>query len=284
MTPTVRRHRSLLGSALAMAAVIVTGCSTADPVPDRPPPPPRTPATEATVLSPPLTHLHGLHVTADRTLLAGTHTGLVAIDPAGTTAPVGTSDDDLMGLTGAPGTDLLFTSGHPGSASSGPNPLGVRVSSDGGTTWVDRSLSGQVDFHVLAAAGTLLIGSDGSAAVMVSVDAGRTWSAGAQLVPRTLAINADGIWAATEEGTVWHSTDNGRTFARIAAPTLALLAGNGAQALWAVDADGYSWQRFEGRAWRKGSWIGPTEALAVDLDGTAYAATSTTMQVLKPGT
>src|SRR3546814_12634212 len=68
--------------------------------------------TEAIPLSPELTHLHGLQLSADRTLLAGTHTGLAAITPAGATTAVGTSDDDLMGLSGIPGTDVVFASGR----------------------------------------------------------------------------------------------------------------------------------------------------------------------------
>lgn len=84
MTSTVRWRRSSRGAALAVAAVIVVGCATDDP-PGRLPPAPGTAATTATALSPLLTHLHGLHVSADRTLLAGTHTGLVAINPTGTT-------------------------------------------------------------------------------------------------------------------------------------------------------------------------------------------------------
>lgn len=284
MTSTIRRRRAAPAAALGVVAVLIlVGCTPVDPVPDQQPPS-RATVTKATALSPPLTHLHGLHVAADRTLVAGTHTGLVRLDTSGVTTPVGASDDDLMGVTGAPGTDIMFASGHPGSSSSAPDPLGVRASTDGGHTWVDRSLSGQVDFHVLAAAGNLLIGSDGGPTLMVSVDAGHTWSNGAQLVPRTLAINADGIWAATDTGSVWHSTDDGRSFARIAAPTINVLAGNGAQALWAVDVDGYTWQRFEGRAWRKRSWIGPTEAMTVDPEGTAYAATSTELQILHPNT
>ncbi|HEY9313817.1 exo-alpha-sialidase [Williamsia sp.] len=284
MTSTVRWRRILPMAVLGAATLILVGCTTGDPAGNstRQPPSPTGAPIEAAALSPPLTHLHGLHVTADQTLLAGTHTGLVVIDPSGATTPVGTSDDDLMGLSGLPGTDTIFASGHPGPSSSASNPLGLRVSSDGGHRWDNRSLSGQVDFHVLAAASNLLIGSDGGPNLLISSDTGGTWTRGAQLIPRTLAISADGIWAATEQGVVWHSTDGGRSFVRIAAPTtIGLLAGNGA-ALWAVDVDGYAWQRFEGQAWRKHSWIGATEAMAVGPDGTVYAATSAALQVLVP--
>lgn len=113
-------------------------------------------------LDAPLTHLHGLHVAKSGTLLAGTHSGLFSIDLAtGATARVGDFDDDFMGLAGASGADELVSSGHPGPSSAAPNPLGLRVSMDGGQTWTTRSRSGETDVHVLATDGTSLMGSDG---------------------------------------------------------------------------------------------------------------------------
>ncbi|MGK9274464.1 hypothetical protein [Williamsia sp. D3] len=278
---TAQRRRAAAVVFLVGAVAVATGCTSAAPAPRQNPPAGVGDVTEAITLSPELTHLHGLQLSADRTLLAGTHTGLAAITPAGATTAVGTADDDLMGLSGIPGTDVVFASGHPGRSSSAPNPLGLRASTDGGHTWQDRSLVGEVDFHVLAADEGLLIGSDGGARLLISTDAGHTWGAGAQLVPRTLAISADGIWAATDDGIVWRSTDGGRSFARIAAPTIALLAGSGS-ALWAIDADGYAWQHFENRPWLKHSWIGAPHALTVAPDGLAYAASTTQLWVLQP--
>ena len=106
--------------------------------------------------------MHGLTVDSAGTILAGTHSGLVALAPSGTTTEVGTSDDDLMGLAGVPGSDVLVASGHPGPSNPGPNPLGLRRSDDGGRTWTDRSLVGEVDFHALATDGTVVVGFDGT--------------------------------------------------------------------------------------------------------------------------
>ncbi|PYE11811.1 hypothetical protein DFR67_13019 [Williamsia limnetica] len=276
----MRGHRTVAAAfVISVVMLVLSGCTSADPAPER-----GQPSAEVTApisLSPEVAHLHGLQVSADRTLLAGTHHGLVAIDPAGATTVVGTSDDDLMGLTGIPGSDMVFASGHPGRSSSAPNPLGLLASTDGGSSWEDRSLSGEVDFHVLAAADGLLIGSGGGPTLQVSHDAGETWTPGAELVPRTLAITADGIWAATEEGAVWHSTDDARSFAEISAPTIGLLAGSGST-LWAVDVDGYAWQQLEGRAWLQHSWIGAPDAITVAPDGTAYAATNAELWTLTP--
>ncbi|MFI5715771.1 hypothetical protein [Nocardia sp. NPDC051750] len=42
---------------------------------------------------------HGLHLTADGSVLAGTHTGLFTLAADGTTTRIDTSDDDFMELT-----------------------------------------------------------------------------------------------------------------------------------------------------------------------------------------
>ncbi len=92
---------------------------------DHPPAP--NPRLTTMPLSPELDHLHGLHVDADGTVLAGTHSGLLALAPSGNTTRVGTSDDDLMGLSGVPGTDTLFSSGHPGPRATLPIPWAWRA-------------------------------------------------------------------------------------------------------------------------------------------------------------
>ncbi len=155
------------------------GCSSPDPTP------PRTPSVPTVQLTPELHHLHGLHINAQGTVLAGTHTGLFAIESTGgNTERVGDSDDDLMGLTGVAGTDTIVSSGHPGKSSSAPNPLGgLRTSTDGGRNWTAQSLVGEVDFHALTTDGTLLIGFDGTSGLITSTDGGTTWASGAAFQP-----------------------------------------------------------------------------------------------------
>lgn len=262
-------------SALAAAALLVAGCSspeTSDAVTAATAPPGAVTAPNVP-LAPALDHIHGLAVDADGTVLAGTHSGLVAVDPSGTTRKVGTSDDDLMGLAGVPGTDTLVTSGHPGPSSSAPNPLGLRRSDDGGQTWSNRSLLGEVDFHALATDGTVVVGFDGTDGIRISTDAGTTWSAGAAVAAASLAMTPAGIWAITPAG-LERSTDGARTFTSVAdAPALVMLAGTG-EGLWGIDADGYAWRSRDGAAWEQRAYVGQAEALTATGFGTAYAATA----------
>jgi hypothetical protein len=238
-------------------------------------------ATSVSVpLDAPLSHLHGLHVAHAGTLLAGTHSGLFAIDLAtGANARVGDSDDDFMGLAGASGTDELVSSGHPGPSSDAPNPLGLRASMDGGQTWTTRSRSGTTDFHVLATDGKTLMGSDGRG-LQTSTDGGVSWAAAAEVAVMALTIMPSAVWAITPDG-VARSTDGGGSFtAMIAAPPLALISGS-SRGLWGIDAAGHVWSSADGAEWDKGARVGAVQALTSGPDGTGYAASSEAVYVLK---
>ncbi|MEU1956065.1 F510_1955 family glycosylhydrolase [Nocardia rhamnosiphila] len=190
--------------------------------------------------------MHGLHLDADGTLLAGTHTGLFTVDADGRTARIGKSDDDFMGLAGSPRDNHLFASGHPGPSSSQPNPLGLIESTDGGHTWTAKSLTRKVDFHALATDGDLLIGFDGVAGLLKSTDAGASWTAGARLGATALAITDTGVWAATGQG-LQHSTDGGHTFTAVPdAPVLSLLSAAADGSLWGIDTAGAAWRNCTG--------------------------------------
>ncbi|RVW03688.1 F510_1955 family glycosylhydrolase [Rhodococcus spongiicola] len=261
-------------SILSAAALVLVGCSGAGQ-----PTTPEPATAPAVALDTALTHVHGLHVRADGTVLAGTHTGLYALDSAGGTSRVGDSDDDFMGLTGVPGTDTLYSSGHPGVSSDAPNPLGLRGSNDGGTTWSDRSLGGQTDFHALASDGRLLVGFDGAEGLAVSTDAGYNWTRGASVDAYALAMTTAAVWALTPDG-LMRSTDGAQSFAAaVDSPTLVLLAGAG-DALWGIDASGDAWRSRDGVDWQKVDRVGAVDALtAVDYD-TAYAATNQAFFIL----
>ena len=230
-------------------------------------------------LEPALDHLHGLHLDSGGVVLAGTHTGLVEITANGRTTRVGDSDDDFMGLTGTPGTDRLFASGHPGPSSSAPNPLGLIDSTDRGRTWTPKSLTGEVDFHALATDGELLVGFDGVTGLLISTDGGSSWTAGAPVAAAALAVTDAGVWASTTAG-LQHSTDGGRTFTVVPdAPPLALLSAAQDGSVWGIDTAGAAWRSRTGQSWEQHAVLGPVEAvLAVDFD-TAYAATA---QMLNP--
>ncbi|WP_280504227.1 F510_1955 family glycosylhydrolase [Nocardia farcinica] len=263
---------------LATLAVL-TGCTTtgqpaSTTVPTAPSPVP------GVGLTPALDHVHGLHLTADNTVLAGTHTGLFALAADGRTARVGDSDDDFMGLTGRPGTNHLFASGHPGPSSSAANPLGLIESTDGGHTWTPKALTGEVDFHALATHGDFLIGSDGLTGLLTSTDTGTTWKNGPTVTATALAVTATGVWAATADG-LQRSTDAGRTLTPAPdAPQLVLLSAGTDGSLWGIDTTGTAWRSRTGQTWEPHTVIGPVEAvLAVDFD-TAYAATAQTLYTL----
>ncbi|AII11186.1 F510_1955 family glycosylhydrolase [Rhodococcus opacus] len=272
--PANRIARTLLSTGMA-ALFVLAGCSSQTDETAKP-----DAAVPAVDFSSELTHLHGLHVGADGAVLAGTHTGLFAIDSSGATSRVGTSDDDFMGLTGVPNSDTVFASGHPGASSSAANPLGLRSSTDGGASWMDRSLAGQVDFHALTTDGRVLLGFDGTGGLLVSTDSGTTWMPGATLSAAALAITTSGVWAVTPAG-LEHSTDTARSFSTVSdAPGLVMVAGAG-DALWGIDEDGYAWRSREGKDWQKRANVGAVEALtAADYD-TAYAATAQSLYTLK---
>ncbi|UTM39894.1 glycoside hydrolase (plasmid) [Rhodococcus pyridinivorans] len=263
------------------AAAVLVGCSTGEQAPAAAA---GSGSVESSVpgvaLVPALDHLHGLHLAPGGVVLAGTHTGLVDLAADGRTTRIGDSDDDFMGLTGGPGTEHLFASGHPGPASSAPNPLGLIESTDGGRTWTPKSLTGEVDFHALATDGTVLVGFDGTTGLLVSTDAGTTWSSGAPLAAAALAVTDTGVWATTTAG-LQHSTDAGRTFTVVPdAPPLALISAAQDGSLWGVDTTGTAWRSRTGQTWDQHAVVGPVEAvLAVDYE-TAYAATAQTLYTL----
>jgi hypothetical protein len=272
------RVTALIGT-VVLAAVLAACSDPQPPAGDTAGPDAAGPAAASVTLNAPLAHLHGLHSAAAGRLLAGTHTGLFAIDPVtGATSRVGDSDDDFMGLAGTSGTDNLVSSGHPGQSSDAPNPLGLRASSDGGRTWATRSLSGETDFHVLATDGGTLIGSSGQG-LQISNDGGATWTPGADVQVAALTIIPTAVWAVTPDG-VSHSTDGGRSFAAIPdAPQLTLISGTD-RGLWGVDIGGYAWFSPDGTAWQKDDYVGPVEALTSAPDGSGFAATATTLYKL----
>lgn len=265
------RKRAWVSIAILASALIATACSS----------PQQTPAPESgdasstagTALTPALDHVHGLHLDAEGRVLAGTHTGLFVLNPDGATTRVGDADDDFMGLTGAPGTDNLYASGHPGPSSSAPNPLGLIESVDGGQSWATKSLSGEVDFHALTTDGNTLVGFDTANGIRTSTDSGVSWTDGIEIAARALAITDEGIWATTAGG-LQLSTDIGRTFASVpAAPELLLISAAEDGTLWGIDTDGTAWRKnVNDDEWQQGPVVGDVEAIIAADQDTAYAA------------
>lgn len=185
--------RKAIVLAAIVAATVLAGCSQPEPASD----------VE-------FTHVHGLAYDPGRgALFVATHNGLVkgvAEADAWSWTYVGADRYDYMGFTQdaeAPG--VFYSSGHPDDrqAYGGAN-LGLRRSVDGGETWEQRSLRGEVDFHAL----TSIPGREGwlagywQGAVKVSTDAGATWTdhAGPPAQVIALAGAPGSLVAATASG------------------------------------------------------------------------------------
>lgn len=194
------------------ASVSPGGIGTASPSPtvtrERPRPtgPPR-----------PMGHIHGV----GRDPLSGdvvlaTHGGLFRVDPTGPT-PVGPVVD-LMGFAIAADGSYL-ASGHPGTETDLPEPVGLIRSTDGGDTWTPVSRSGQSDFHGLTAGSGLVAGFDGT--LRVSED-GRSWTERSiPSAPHVLAAAPDGsrLLATTQSGLL-STVDGGRSWESLDTPEL----------------------------------------------------------------
>src|ERR1700754_48556 len=145
-----RRVCSWLGARAVGAGAVAGGGG--EPAP---PPEPQAAADD-----PGQVHIHGLGVNpSDGAVLVATHTGLFRVAPGGDRQErIGDSYQDTMGFA-VVGPDHFLGSGHPDpSDAESPPYLGLIESRDGGRTWSPLSLHGEVDFHVLEAAGGTIFG------------------------------------------------------------------------------------------------------------------------------
>ena len=240
---------------------------------------PAEPTLEQVRLSTPIPHIHGAVVDADGSVRAGTHEGIRVITRSGQVRAVG-PQDDLMGMTGEPGTARLISSGHPGPGSRFPNPVGLIHSEDGGETWTSASLAGEIDFHALATSGDFIVGFDGVSGLVTSQDRGKTWSKAASMAAMSLAVVGDQVWATTPEG-LRHSVDQAATFTALAdAPLLWQVAAGRDGSLWGVDVNGIAWRSRDGQTWSKHVQLPDVHAIAVADYTTAYAVSDSTLITL----
>jgi len=171
-------------------------------------------------------HVHGLGVDpADGTLYAATHYGLFRIPASGKAQRVANRYQDTMGFT-VVGPNQFLGSGHPDFREKDlPPRLGLIETTDAGQTWAKVSLLGEADFHTLHAAHGAVYGYDSAGRFMVSADK-KTWETRSTVQMRDFAVSPtsrDVVLATTEAG-LQRSADGGRTFSRVDAPPLLLLA------------------------------------------------------------
>lgn len=158
-------------------------------------------------------HVHGLgYDSGNQTIYVATHHGLILGTPDGDDWAwnyAGLERYDYMGFTqDATNASILYSSGHPDDPRAyGGVHLGVRRSTDGGATWEQRSLKGQVDFHSL----TNIPGVEGGLVgvwksnLMESRDGGLTWKN--HTIPRTYlpfdaAVTDHHVYVASADGLI----------------------------------------------------------------------------------
>lgn len=232
--------------------------ATSDPVGGTPTPQPVAPSASpgAEELRLPSAHVHAIaRDPGSGKVVVAAHDGLYVYDGA-TPQRVGPVID-LMGFTVA-GPGHYFASGHPGTATDLPQPVGLIESRDGGTTWTVLSRGGGSDFHALTTAGSTVVGFDG---VLRSTADGRTWREGnLEAQPRTLAGSRDGatVLATTSEGLV-HSTDAGLSWRWMdQAPLLLMVAFGDGDTVAGLTPDGQVHTSTDaGGTWRATDLLAP---------------------------
>jgi hypothetical protein len=213
----------------------------------------------------PSAHVHAIaRDPGSGNVVVAAHDGLYVYDGA-TPKRVGPVID-LMGFTVA-GPGHYYASGHPGTATDLPQPVGLIESRDGGKTWTVLSRGGGSDFHALTTAGSTVVGFDG---VLRSTADGRTWREGnLDAQPRTVAGSRSGstVLATTSEG-LTQSTDAGLSWRWMdRAPLLLMVAFGDGDTVTGLTPDGQVHTSTDaGRTWRATDLLAP-DAQALHASG-----------------
>ncbi len=199
-----------------------------------------------TVEDPGTIHAHGVGANpADGAVFVATHTGLFRFAPGQDEGErVAGRYQDTMAFT-VLGPDHFIGSGHPDAREDLPPYLGLIESRDAGRSWEPVSLAGEVDFHVLEAAGETVygFGSDWKtreAVFLASDDGGRSWTG--RQAPEALmglAIDPEHPERMVASGTkaLYRSSDGGMTW-RTVAGRPGLLTWPAPEQLHVADAQG----------------------------------------------
>lgn len=185
-----------------------------------------TPGAPAATGAPPaapiaITHLHAVaRDPKTGELLLATHEGLFRhVDgQVRRTGPV----IDLMGFAVGP-DGTFYASGHPGTGTDLPQPVGLITSGDGGRTWRVASRGGESDFHALAVGPRSVTGFDGA---LRTTSDNRSWTTRTiASPPRALAASpTSGTLVATTAAGLLLSRDDGASWQPLAPPETAVLA------------------------------------------------------------
>lgn len=190
-----------------------------------------------------LRHVHGLVFSEDgRTLMIPSHDGLALYRDGRWTKAPGPAHD-YMGFTGS--RQALYSSGHPAPGSELPNPFGLLRSRDGGKTWERLGLTGEADFHLMAA-------SHETGAVYVF-----------NAAPNS-RMPAAGIYWTANQGMIWRRANAGDLEGRI----FALAVHPKKPEIVAVGTDrGLFISRDHGNRFARSGVAAPVTAVAFDLAG-----------------
>ena len=232
---------------LAISAILLAGCQAA-------------PGDDVEI-----SHVHGLAYDATSgSIYVATHHGLIKGSRTGTSWDwnyAGNERYDYMGFTQdllQPGT--FYSSGHPDDPRAfGGTNLGLRRSTDGGATWEQRSLKGQVDFHAMTSQGSGEghLAAYWQGAIKTSTDGGFTWrdeAAGLQVY--ALAGSNDYLWAGTPGG-ILRTSDNAtwESVGQLPGAVTSLAVSHDGQRLLASTGDGRTGSTHRssdgGASWKK---------------------------------
>lgn len=156
-------------------------------------------------------HVHGLGYLAEtEQVLVATHHGLIVGNKTGSSWSwdyASSERYDYMGFTqDSVNPRVMYSSGHPDDPRAyGGVHLGLRRSTDGGATWEQRSLKGQVDFHALASIPAVEGGIVGvwKGNLMESRDGGFTWTnhtVPGTYLPFDVAVTDHHVYVASADG------------------------------------------------------------------------------------
>ncbi|MFP5252525.1 MAG: F510_1955 family glycosylhydrolase [Actinomycetes bacterium] len=181
-----------VGVALA-ALALLAGC--AEPATE-----PSSPAPQA-----PLGHVHGLGTDpGSGTLYVASHLGVFTLTDDGTVSRVADRWQDTMAFT-VVGAGHLLASGHPDLREDLPVHLGLIESRDGARTWRPLAMTGEADFHALAAEGDRVWAYDAVSGRLLTSSDRERWTpvaAGTPVVDLTTAETPDSVLATTPAGEV----------------------------------------------------------------------------------